>query len=367
MLQNVIGLISYYLSPTPVNLSDRGRGNVGKAIVSGTWIDHSIKVHRNRGNFVSGIFPFFFFFEDWKKERKKKEISSRAKRIPDDSFDDECFESAYERSGAFHSLRNRETTRVHRILAMPFLALEKVCDTPASACIHTGQFRHEKKKDTIIVEMLRSIGGTWIWMREKKNSHALYVAGWNFNLHRNKLGIRCCAELDCFSIVRHKGERLVELRNFNRRGGKKNKKMVTRGGLSMLGCTRKKSHYWWYWNLCAWSQRSSFRPIARTQLSSNFYLSIHQTYGRNPRIDAIFCKTIAQGRGSLFLLGYAIDQTFCRFDVNEICSSDDKWNFKYPEILCLLRCLLNNLNTALYFCRSFSSKCNNKADTFNIE
>lgn len=72
MLQNVIGLISYYLSPTPVNLSDRGRGNVGKAIVSGTWIDHSIKVHRNRGNFVSGIFPFFFFFRRLKERKKKK-------------------------------------------------------------------------------------------------------------------------------------------------------------------------------------------------------------------------------------------------------------------------------------------------------
>lgn len=364
MLQNVIGLISYYLSPTPVNLSDRGRGNVGKAIVSGTWIDHSIKVHRNRGNFVSGIFPFFFFFRRLKERKKKRNlVSCKAnswwlvrRRVFRERLREEWRIPLPQKS--------RNNTRSSH--SGDAVLGTEVCDTPASICIHTGQFRHEKKKDTIIVEMLRSIGGTWIWMREKKNSHALYVAGWNFNLHRNKLGIRCCAELDCFSIVRHKGERLVELRNFNRRGGKKSKKMVTRGGLSMLGCTRKKSHYWWYWNLCAWSRRSSFRPIARTQLSSNFYLSIHQTYGRNPRIDAIFCKTIAQGRGSLFLPGYAIDQTFCRFDVNEICSSDDKWNFKYPEILCLLRCLLNNLNTALYFCRSFSSKCNNKADTFNI-
>lgn len=92
-----------------------------------------------------GYFLFFFFSKTERKKEKKKEISSHAKRIPDDSFDDECFESAYERSGAFHSLRNRETTRVHRILAMPFLALKSATRLLPLAFI-PASFVTKKKK-----------------------------------------------------------------------------------------------------------------------------------------------------------------------------------------------------------------------------
>lgn len=234
MLQNVIGLISYYLSPTPVNLSDRGRGNVGKAIVSGTWIDHSIKVHRNRGNFVSGIFPFFFFRR--LKERKKKKKKSRLMQSEFLMTRSTTSVSRALTRGVAHSTPS-EIEKQHAFIA--FWRCRSWHWSLRHACFHLHSYRPVSSRKKKRYHNCRNvtIGGTWIWMWEKKNSHALYVAGWNFNLHRNKLGIRCCAELDCFSIVRHKGERLVELRNFNRRGGKKSKKMVTRGELSMLGCT----------------------------------------------------------------------------------------------------------------------------------
>lgn len=132
--------------------------------------------------------------------------------------------------------------------------------------------------------------------------------------------------------------------------------MVTRGGLSMLECT--------------WPRRERNLIIDDIGISvlgvgvPHFVLSrTHASY--LPTLIYLSTRLMAVTRGlmqfsakrsrkvealSLSLsLGYAIDQTFCRFNVNEICSSDDKWNFKYPDILCLLRYLLNNLNTALYF------------------
>lgn len=132
--------------------------------------------------------------------------------------------------------------------------------------------------------------------REKLYSRATR----NFNLYS---GIKLLVyELDCFSIVGCKEEHFVELRNFNQK--KESKKKVTRGGLSMLRCTRDRGSR----NLIIDDIGISvlrvpyFVPIACTQLSSTpIYL---QTYGRNPRIDAIFWKTIAQGRGidALWLL-----------------------------------------------------------------
>lgn len=81
-------------------------------------------------------------------------------------------------------------------------------------------------------------------------------------------------ELDCFSIVGCKEEHFVELRNFNQK--KESKKKVTRGGLSILRCTRDHGSR----NLIIDDIGISvlrvpyFVPIACTQLSSTpIYLS----------------------------------------------------------------------------------------------
>lgn len=71
-----------------------------------------------------------------------------------------------------------------------------------------------------------------------------------------------------------------------------------------------------------------------------------QTYGRNPRIDAIFWKTIAQGRASHRcspLHGYAIDHTFYPFQflANEI---SDKREFQYIVKILYLQILFARLN-----------------------
>lgn len=94
----------------------------------------------------------------------------------------------------------------------------------------------------------------------------------NFNLYGNKTSrVRTRLFLDSWML---KEEHFVELRNFNQK--KESKKKVTRGGLSMLRCTRDRGSR----NLIIDDIGISvlrvpyFVPIACTQLSSTpIYLS----------------------------------------------------------------------------------------------
>lgn len=143
-------------------------------------------------------------------------------------------------------------------------------------------------------------------------------------------------ELDCFSIIRYKGEHLVE--TFLRRKEKRRKKKRKEGntwriidvGMHTWPRAQEISLLMILESPCC--ESSLFRSYRMHAAPIFQLLFIYpQTYGRNPRIDAIFWKTIAQGRASHRcspLHGYAIDHTFYPFQflANEI---SDKREFQY--------------------------------------
>lgn len=207
-------------------------------------------------------FFFFFFFEDGEKEKKNLPLCNA------NSWST-IRRALFER---MHStLGNRETTHVRRILTMPSLRINSATrllplafkSIPASFVTTLKKRKRHHKKDCRNVVLPN--GGMRLNAREKLYSRATR----NFNLYS---GIKLLVyELDCFSIVGCKEEHFVELRNFNQK--KESKKKVTRGGLSMLRCTRDRGSR----NLIIDDIGISvpyFVPIACTQLSSTpIYLS----------------------------------------------------------------------------------------------
>lgn len=174
------------------------------------------------------------------------------------------------------TLGNRETTHVRRILTMPSLRLNSATrllplafkSIPASFVTTLKKRKRHHKKDCRNVVLPN--GGMRLNAREK---YALYSRTTrNFNLYGNKTSrVRTRLFLDSWML---KEEHFVELRNFNQK--KESKKKVTRGGLSMLRCTRDRGSR----NLIIDDIGISvlrvpyFVPIACTQLSSTpIYLS----------------------------------------------------------------------------------------------